>query len=100
MDELHKIKKVIDKEMGECSQEVLLVIDSTTGQNAVNQVKAFKQETDVTGLVLTKLDGTSKGGVVCSIVQENQIPVKFIGVGEQIDDMEIFNSEDFAKAII
>ena len=99
-DELHKIKKVIDKEMGECSQEVLLVIDSTTGQNAVNQVKAFKQETDVTGLVLTKLDGTSKGGVVCSIVQENQIPVKFIGVGEQIDDMEIFNSEDFAKAII
>ncbi len=100
MDELHKIKKVIDKEMGELSQEVLLVIDSTTGQNAVNQVKAFKQETDVTGLILTKLDGTSKGGVVCGIVQENKIPVKFIGVGEQIDDMEIFNSEDFAKAII
>ena len=100
MDELHKIKKVINKEMGELSQEVLLVIDSTTGQNAINQVKAFKQETDVTGLILTKLDGSSKGGVVCGIVEENKIPVKFIGVGEQIDDMEIFNSEEFAKAII
>ena len=100
MDELNKIKKVINKEMGDLSQEVLLVIDSTTGQNAINQVKAFKQETDVTGLVLTKLDGTSKGGVVCGIVEENKIPVKFIGIGEQIDDMEVFNSEDFAKAII
>lgn len=100
MDELHKIKKVINKEMGDLSQEVLLVLDATTGQNAINQVKAFKAETDVTGLVLTKLDGSSKGGVVVGIVQENKIPVKFIGVGEQIDDMEIFNSEDFAKAII
>ena len=100
MDELSKIKKVINKEMGDLSQEVLLVLDSTTGQNAINQVKAFKQETDVTGLVLTKLDGTSKGGVVCGIVEENKIPVKFIGIGEQIDDMEVFNSEDFAKAII
>ena len=86
--------------MGDLSQEVLLVIDSTTGQNAINQVKAFREETDVTGLVLTKLDGTSKGGVVVGIVEENKIPVKFIGVGEQIDDMEIFNSEDFVKAII
>lgn len=100
MDELHKIKKVINKEMGELSQEVLLVLDATTGQNAINQVKAFKQETDVTGLVLTKLDGSSKGGVVVGIVEENKIPVKFIGVGEQIDDMEVFNSDDFAKAII
>ena len=100
MDELHKIKKVINKEMGDLSQEVLLVLDATTGQNAINQVKAFKQETDVTGLVLTKLDGSSTGGVVVGIVEENKIPVKFIGVGEQIDDMEIFNSEDFAKAII
>ena len=100
MDELHKIKKVINKEMGDLSQEVLLVLDATTGQNAINQVKAFKQETDVTGLVLTKLDGSSKGGVVVGIVEENKIPVKFIGVGEQIDDMEIFNSEDFVKAII
>ena len=100
MDELHKIKKVINKEMGDLSQEVLLVLDATTGQNAINQVKAFKEETDVTGLVLTKLDGSSKGGVVVGLVEENKIPVKFIGVGEQIDDMEIFNSEDFAKAII
>ena len=100
MDELHKIKKVIDKECENASQEVLLVLDATTGQNAINQVKAFKQETDVTGLVLTKLDGTAKGGVVIGIVQENHIPIQFIGIGEQIDDMEIFNSEEFAKAII
>ena len=100
MDELRKIKKVIDREMTDYSQEVLLVIDGTTGQNAISQVKAFKQETDVTGLVLTKLDGTAKGGVVIGIVEENKIPVKFIGIGEQMEDMEIFNSEDFVKAII
>lgn len=100
MDELNKIQKVINKEMPEADKEVLLVIDGTTGQNAISQVKAFKQEADITGLVLTKLDGTAKGGVVIGIVEENQIPVKFIGVGEQIDDMEIFNAEDFVKAII
>lgn len=100
MDELHKIKKVIDKEAKNLNQEILLVLDASTGQNAINQVKAFKQETNVTGLVLTKLDGTAKGGVVVGIVQENKIPVKFIGVGETKDDMEIFNSSDFAKAII
>ncbi len=100
MDELRKIKKVIDKEMEGCSQETLLVIDGTTGQNAISQVKAFKQETDVTGLVLTKMDGTAKGGVVLGIVEENKIPVKFIGIGEQMEDMEIFNSEEFVKAII
>ena len=100
MDELRKIKKVIDKEMKGCSQEILLVIDGTTGQNAISQVKAFKQETDVTGLVLTKMDGTAKGGVVLGIVEENKIPVKFIGVGEQMEDMEIFNSDEFVRAII
>ena len=100
MDELNKIQKVINKEMPEASKEVLLVIDGTTGQNAISQVKAFKEEADITGLVLTKLDGTAKGGVVIGIVEENKIPVKFIGVGEQIDDMEIFNSDDFVKAII
>ena len=100
MDELHKIQKVINKEMPEADKEVLLVIDGTTGQNAIQQVKAFKEETDITGLVLTKLDGTAKGGVVIGIVEENKIPVKFIGVGEQIDDMEIFNSQDFVEAII
>lgn len=100
MDELNKIQKVINKEMPDADKEVLLVIDGTTGQNAISQVKAFKQETDITGIVLTKLDGTAKGGVVIGIVEENKIPVKFIGVGEQIDDMEIFNSKDFVKAII
>ncbi len=100
MDELNKIQKVINKEMPDSSKEVLLVIDAGTGQNAISQVKAFKQETDITGIVLTKLDGTAKGGAVVGIVEENQIPIKFIGVGEQIDDMEIFSSKDFAKAII
>lgn len=100
MDELNKIQKVINKEMQEADKEVLLVIDGTTGQNAISQVKAFKEEADLTGLVITKLDGTAKGGVVIGIVEENKIPIKFIGVGEQIDDMEIFNSEDFIKAII
>ncbi len=100
MDELNKIQKVINKEMSEADKEVLLVIDGTTGQNAISQVKAFKEEADITGLVLTKLDGTAKGGVVIGIVEENKIPVKFIGVGEKIDDMEIFNSDDFVKAII
>ena len=100
MDELNKIQKVINKEMPDASKEVLLVIDAGTGQNAISQVKAFKEQADITGIVLTKLDGTAKGGAVIGIVEENQIPVKFIGVGEQIDDMEIFNSKDFAKAII
>ena len=100
MDELNKIHKVINKEMPEASKEVLLVIDAGTGQNAISQVKAFKEQADITGIVLTKLDGTAKGGAVIGIVEENKIPVKFIGVGEQIDDMEIFNSKDFAKAII
>ena len=100
MDELNKIQKVINKEMPDSDKEVLLVIDGATGQNAISQVKAFKQEADITGIILTKLDGTAKGGVVIGIVEENNIPVKFIGVGEQIDDMEIFDSEDFVKAII
>ena len=100
MDELNKIQKVVNKEMAEASKEVLLVIDATTGQNAISQVKAFKEQADITGIVLTKLDGTAKGGAVIGIVAENKIPVKFIGVGEQIDDMEIFNSKDFAKAKI
>ena len=100
MDELNKIQKVIDKEMQEASKEVLLVIDAATGQNAISQVKAFKEQANITGIVLTKLDGTAKGGAVIGIVEENQIPIKFIGVGEQIDDMETFNAKDFAKAII
>ncbi len=100
MDELNKIQKVINKEMQDADKEVLLVIDGTTGQNAISQVKAFKEEADLTGLVITKLDGTAKGGVAIGIVAENNLPIKFIGVGEQIDDMEVFNSVDFVKAII
>lgn len=100
MEELAKIQRVIDKELPEADKEVLLVIDGTTGQNAIEQVKAFKETANITGLILTKLDGTAKGGVVIGIVDKNHIPVKFIGVGEQIDDMEIFNSDDFVKAII
>lgn len=100
MDELEKIKRVIDRELPESSKEVLLVLDASTGQNAISQVKAFKETTGITGLVLTKLDGTSKGGVVIGIVQENKIPIKFIGIGEQIDDMENFNTKEFIEAII
>lgn len=100
MDELLKIERVIEKELPESSKEVLLVLDATTGQNAIQQVKAFRETTPLTGIVLTKLDGTAKGGVVLGIVNENKIPVKFIGIGEQIDDMERFCAEDFVKAII
>lgn len=100
MDELDKIQRVIEKELPNSDKEVLLVIDATTGQNAISQVKAFKEVAPITGLVLTKLDGTAKGGVVIGIVNENKIPVKFIGVGEQINDMEIFNSKEFIEAII
>ena len=100
MDELLKIGKVIEKELPGASKETLMVIDATTGQNAIIQVKAFKEVVPITGLILTKLDGTAKGGVVIGIVNENSIPVKFVGVGEKIDDMEVFNSEEFVNAII
>ncbi|MCI9015832.1 MAG: signal recognition particle-docking protein FtsY [Clostridia bacterium] len=100
MEELGKIQRVLEKELPNASKEVLLVLDATTGQNAIAQVKAFKETIPLTGLILTKLDGTAKGGVIVGIVNENKIPVKFIGVGEQIDDMETFNSKDFVKAIL
>lgn len=100
MEELSKINKVIEKELAEASKETLLVIDGTTGQNAIAQVKAFSQTVELTGLILTKLDGTAKGGVVVGIVEQNKIPVKFIGVGEKIDDMEVFNPQEFLEAII
>lgn len=100
MDELFKINKIIEREMPDASKENLIVLDAETGQNAIMQVKAFKEITNITGIVLTKLDGTSKGGVVIGIVAENEIPVKFIGVGEQIDDMQVFDSTEFLDAII
>lgn len=100
MEELSKINKIIDTNLPNSSKETLLVIDGTTGQNANQQVKAFKETCDITGIILTKLDGTAKGGVVLGISNENQIPIKFIGIGEQIDDMEEFNSEEFINSII
>ena len=99
MDELAKIDRVITRELPDCVRETLLVLDSTTGQNAINQAKEFKNAANITGLVLTKLDGTAKGGIVFSIKKELNIPVKFIGVGEQIDDMEKFNADDFINAL-
>lgn len=99
MDELAKINRVIDRELPGVSRETLLVLDATTGQNAVNQAKEFKNSANITGLVLTKLDGTAKGGIVFSIKKELDIPVKYIGVGEKADDMQPFSSEDFVKAL-
>ena len=99
MDELAKIDRVIKRELPESAVETLLVLDATTGQNAVLQAKEFKGASDITGLVLTKLDGTAKGGIVLSIKQELGIPVKFIGIGEQIDDMKPFSADEFASAL-
>ena len=99
MDELAKINRILDRELPDASRETLLVLDSTTGQNAVMQAKEFKNAAAITGLVLTKLDGTAKGGIVFSIRKELGIPVKFIGIGEGIEDMEPFSSKDFINAL-
>ena len=99
MDELAKIDRVISRELPDSAKETLLVLDATTGQNAVLQAKEFKNASKITGLVLTKLDGTAKGGIVISIRRELNIPVKFIGVGEQIDDMKPFDAKEFASAL-
>ncbi len=100
MDELKKIYRILDKELPSSSKEVLLVLDATTGQNAVMQAKQFKEAADITGIVLTKLDGTAKGGIVFSIKNEYDIPVKFIGLGEGIDDIDAFSPENFVNAIL
>lgn len=99
MAELEKINRVIDRELPGSSRETLLVLDATTGQNAVSQAKLFGEAANITGIVLTKLDGTAKGGIVVSISKEQEIPVKFIGVGEGIDDLQEFDPNDFAKAL-
>ncbi|MBR4092488.1 MAG: signal recognition particle-docking protein FtsY [Oscillospiraceae bacterium] len=99
MNELQKISKIIHSQCEDCSVETLLVLDATTGQNAVNQTKQFMEVADITGIVLTKLDGTAKGGIVISIADELKIPVKLIGVGEQIDDLQTFSGADFANAL-
>lgn len=99
MDELAKIYRVIDRELPYSDRESLLVLDATTGQNAVNQAKEFKNVADITGIILTKLDGTAKGGVVLNIKNELGVPVKFVGVGEQIDDLRPFDPEEFAEGL-
>ena len=99
MDELSKIDRVISRELPDSAKETLLVLDATTGQNAVLQAREFKEASKLTGLILTKLDGTAKGGIILSIKRELGIPVKFIGVGEQIDDMKPFNAEEFSAAL-
>ena len=99
MDELAKIFRVTERELPGCSKEVLLVLDATTGQNAVNQAKLFSDACAITGIILTKLDGSAKGGIVLAIAHEHGIPVKLVGVGEGIDDLQEFNPHDFAKAM-
>ncbi len=99
MDELAKINRVISRELPDASVETLLVLDAATGQNAVNQAREFKNVTDITGIVLTKLDGTAKGGIIIAIRNELGIPVKYVGVGEGIDDLQPFSAEEFASGI-
>lgn len=100
MNELEKINRIIDKNLEGIKKEVLIVLDSTTGQNGAIQVKSFYEKTSLNGIILTKLDSTAKGGVVFSIVSELNLPIKYIGIGEQIDDIEIFNPKEFVEAII
>lgn len=100
MDELAKMNRVIARELPDSSPEVLLVLDAATGQNAVNQAREFSNVTNITGIVLTKLDGTAKGGVVIPIFNELGIPVKFIGVGEGIDDLQPFDAEAYAEGLM
>lgn len=99
MDELGKITRIIDRELPDADKEFLIVLDATTGQNAVNQAREFKNSAGITGIVLTKLDGTAKGGVVLSVKEELGVPVKYIGVGEQMDDLQPFDADSFAKAL-
>lgn len=100
MDELKKMVRVIKKVLPEAPHQTLLTIDATTGQNAVSQVKVFKEMVDVNGLVITKLDGSAKGGILAAIAEESPIPVYFVGVGEQVDDLDVFNAQDYAKSLM
>ncbi len=99
MEELKKVSRVLDRELPGADRETLLVLDATTGQNAISQAKTFRETADITGIVLTKLDGTAKGGIVIAIKSELDIPVKLIGVGEQIDDLQKFNATEFVEAL-
>jgi fused signal recognition particle receptor len=99
MEELRKMKRIMERELPNVPHEILLVIDATTGQNAINQAKMFSEEIGVTGIVLTKLDGTSKGGIVIRIARELRIPIRYIGIGEQLDDLRTFDGDDFIEAL-
>jgi fused signal recognition particle receptor len=99
MEELRKLSRIINQQLPDSSLETLLVLDATTGQNAVNQARLFKEVCDITGIVLTKLDGTAKGGIILPIKDELQIPVKLVGVGEKIDDLQNFIPEDYAEIL-
>ena len=100
MSELEKINRIIDRELPSASKEILLVLDSTTGQNGINQALEFKKILNLTGIILTKLDGTAKGGVAVSIKQELDLPIKYIGIGEGEEDLRPFNAREFANAIL
>ncbi len=100
MEELKKIYRIIDRELPDASRENLLVLDATTGQNAISQAKTFGDEVDISGIILTKLDGTAKGGIVIAIKSELDIPVKLIGVGETMDDLQQFNADEFVEALM
>ena len=99
MDELGKMQRIIDRELPDVAQDILIVLDGTTGQNALIQAKEFSEVTKITGIILTKLDGTAKGGVVIGICDELNVPVKLIGVGEKIEDLQAFDAREFAKAL-
>lgn len=100
MNELSKLRKIIDRELPDAAKETLLVLDATTGQNGLQQAKAFRETAGLTGIILTKLDGTAKGGICVAIAQELGVPVKYVGLGEGIDDLQPFNAEEYVKALI
>ena len=100
MNELSKLRKIIDRETPDAAKETLLVLDATTGQNGLQQAKVFRETAGLTGIILTKLDGTAKGGICVAIAQELGVPVKFVGLGEGIDDLQPFNAEEYVKALI
>jgi fused signal recognition particle receptor len=100
MNELNKISRVIDRELPDAARETLLVLDATTGQNGLIQAKQFKESAGITGIVLTKLDGTAKGGIVIAIANELNIPVKYVGVGEGMDDLLEFHAEEYVDALL
>ena len=100
MNELSKLRKIIDRELPDAAKETLLVLDATTGQNGLQQAKVFRETAGLTGIILTKLDGTAKGGICVAIAQELGVPVKYVGLGEGIDDLQPFNAEEYVKALI